>query len=152
MIITFTLRVGEGPRTCDDFGLGEDHLLRDAALPLVQLLADAGDDAETGLQSVGGLLANELTTHIKICSQSARRRNGALFGSLDGRNSSCTARRFIAANVAGAKGKIKSSRITSSLSPKTWRLSECPRITQFTPQSLIIAGLKTELHRIEGIN
>lgn len=31
---------------------------------------------------------------------------------------------------------------TSSLSPKTCRLSECPRITQSTPQSLIIAGLQ----------
>ena len=48
-------------RTCDDLGLIEDDLLGDAALPLVQFLADAGDDTETGLQSVGCLLTNELT-------------------------------------------------------------------------------------------
>lgn len=52
-------------RTCDDLGLIEDDLLGDAALPLVQFLADAGDDTETGLQSVGCLLTNELTRHKK---------------------------------------------------------------------------------------
>lgn len=50
-------------RTCDDLGLIEDDLLGDAALPLVQLLTDAGDDTETGLQSVGCLLTNELMRH-----------------------------------------------------------------------------------------
>lgn len=49
--------------TCDDLGLSVDDLIGDAALPLVQLLTDAGDDTETILQSVGCLLTNELTQH-----------------------------------------------------------------------------------------
>lgn len=47
--------------TCDDLGLSKDHLLRDATLSLVQLLANAGNDAQTGLQSVGCLLTNQLS-------------------------------------------------------------------------------------------
>ena len=62
--------------TCDDLGLSEDDLLGDAALPLVQLLTDAGDHTETTLQSVGGLLTNELKhTHkhvITKCTQEER--------------------------------------------------------------------------------
>lgn len=55
-------------RTCNDLGLSKDDLLGDAALPLVQLLANAGDDTETTLQSVGCLLTNELThTHTPNC-------------------------------------------------------------------------------------
>lgn len=50
--------------TCDDLGLSKDNLLCDAALPLVQLLTNAGDDAETVLQSVGCLLANELKPYM----------------------------------------------------------------------------------------
>lgn len=49
--------------TCDDLGLSKDDLLGDAALPLVQLLTNAGDDTKTALQSVGRLLTNELTRH-----------------------------------------------------------------------------------------
>ena len=48
-------------RTCDDLSLSKDDLLGDAALPLVQLLADAGNDTETILQGVSCLLTNELT-------------------------------------------------------------------------------------------
>lgn len=32
--------------------------------------------------------------------------------------------------------------MSSSLSPNTWRLSECPRTTQSAPQSLIMVGLE----------
>lgn len=46
--------------TCDDLGLSKDNLLCDAALPLVQLLTNAGDDTQTVLKSVGCLLTNEL--------------------------------------------------------------------------------------------
>lgn len=53
------------PCTCDDFSLSEDDLLGDAALPLVQLLTNAGDDAEPVLQSVGRLLADELISHMQ---------------------------------------------------------------------------------------
>lgn len=49
--------------TCDDLGLSKDNLLGDAALPLVQLLTNAGDDTKTALKSVGRLLTNELTRH-----------------------------------------------------------------------------------------
>lgn len=55
--------------TCDDLGLSKDNLLCDAALSLVQLLTDAGNDTQTVLQSVGCLLPNELTPQ-KIASQS----------------------------------------------------------------------------------
>ena len=47
-------------RTCDDLGLSEDDLLGDAALSLVQLLTDAGDHTQAVLQSMSGLLTNEL--------------------------------------------------------------------------------------------
>lgn len=61
--------------TCDDLGLSKDNLLCDAALPLVQLLANTGDDAETVLQSVGCLLANELKRYRKTSNHNADNRN-----------------------------------------------------------------------------
>lgn len=44
--------------------------------------------------------------------------------------------------------------ISSSLSPKTWRRSECPRITQSTPQSFIMAGLERQDNNVQrrGLN
>lgn len=101
--------------TCDDFGLSEHDLLGDASLPLVQFLTDAGDHAQTVLQSVGRLLSNQLNN--KTTNESLKNHLWETLG----------------VDV-----------FTSSLSPKTWRLSECPRITQCTPQSLIMAGLTTE--------
>lgn len=58
--------------TCDEFGLSVDDLLCDAGLSFVQLLTNAGDHTETVLQSVCGLLTNELTQEKqRRCSQSA---------------------------------------------------------------------------------
>lgn len=53
--------VPQGSLTCDDLGLSKDDLLGDATLSLVQLLTDAGNDTQTVLQSVGCLLANQLS-------------------------------------------------------------------------------------------
>lgn len=66
------------PLTCDDLGLSKDNLLCDAALSLVQLLANAGDDAQAVLQSVGRLLTNELTPH-KIATHDGNHGHGSLF-------------------------------------------------------------------------
>ena len=51
----------EGRSTCDDFGLSKHNLLCDASLPLIQLFPDAGNHTQAVLQSVGCLLANELS-------------------------------------------------------------------------------------------
>lgn len=48
--------------TCDDLGLSKDNLLCDATLSLIQLLTNAGDDAQTVLQSVSCLLTNQLSS------------------------------------------------------------------------------------------
>lgn len=45
--------------------------------------------------------------------------------------------------------RIYLSVVTSLLSPKMWRLLECPRTTQSIPQSLIIAGLEDQKHSHE---
>lgn len=45
--------------------------------------------------------------------------------------------------------RINLSVVTSLLSPKMWRLVECPRTTQSIPQSLIIAGLEDQKHSHE---
>lgn len=54
--------------TCDDLSLSKDDLLCDAALSLIQFLTDAGDHTQAVLQSVSGLLTNELKikTHKRI--------------------------------------------------------------------------------------
>lgn len=125
-------------RTCDDLGLSKDDLLGDAALPLVQLLANACDDTKTVFQSVGRLLTNELTQHTEVFNHKLYTGGIMCF--------------LLIAPLLNKNKDDKSSRITSSLSPKTWRLSECPRITQFTPQSLIIAGLQVDnIHIINTI-
>lgn len=49
--------------TCDDFSLSKDNLLGDTALPFIQLFANASDDAEAALQSVGRLLADKLKAY-----------------------------------------------------------------------------------------
>jgi len=111
-----------GLRTCDDFGLSKHHFLCDASLPLIQLLTNAGNHTKTVLQSMSRLLTNKLTEKTSPSVTSS----------------------FLMSQVQ-IQYTGKSFRVTSSLSPKTWRLSECPRITHFTPQSLIIAGLEAEV-------
>lgn len=64
--------------TCDDLGLSKDNLLCDAALSLVQLLTDAGNDAQAVLQSVGCLLTNELTPY-KIAIHDGNHGHGSFY-------------------------------------------------------------------------
>lgn len=45
--------------TCDDLRLSVDDFFCGACLPLLQLLPDAGDDAQTALQSVSHLRTNQ---------------------------------------------------------------------------------------------
>lgn len=47
--------------------------------------------------------------------------------------------------------KVTFCPISSSLSPKTWRRSEWPKITQSSPQSLIMAGLEGERERRDKV-
>lgn len=53
----------QDPCTCDELGLGEDDLLCDACLPLIQLLTNAGNHTKTALQRVSCLLTNQLIKH-----------------------------------------------------------------------------------------